>query len=63
MKVKVCNNFFDEQEKVDRKTGEVFECSEERYNEIKAKLPQWVEVAEEKKTAPKKTARKAATRK
>lgn len=63
MKVKVCKAFFDEKEQVERKAGEVFECTEERFKVIKAKLPEWVESAEPKKAMAKKTATKANTRK
>lgn len=37
MKVKVLKKFIDRQEKAVRQPGEVFECTEERYNEIMSK--------------------------
>lgn len=37
MKVKVLKKFIDRQEKAVRQPGEVFECTEERYNEIMLK--------------------------
>lgn len=58
MKVKVKRSFIDLTENVERKVDEVFECSEARFNEIKTKLPQWVESAEEPKPAPKKSTTK-----
>ena len=58
MKVKVKRSFIDLTENVERKVDEVFECSEARFNEIKAKLPQWVESVEEPKPALKKSATK-----
>lgn len=37
MKVKVLKKFIDRQEKAVRQPGEVFECTQERYNEIMLK--------------------------
>lgn len=37
MKVKVLKKFIDRQEKAVRQPGEVFECTEDRYNEIMSK--------------------------
>lgn len=54
MKVRVKRSFIDLTENVERKVDEVFECTEARYAEIKAKLPEWVESVEEPKPAPTK---------
>lgn len=53
MKVKVLKPFIDLTDGIDRKAGEVFDCPEARFAEIKAKLPEWVESAEPKKTSKK----------
>lgn len=37
MKVKTLKKFIDQKEKVIRQPGEVFECTQERYDEIMAK--------------------------
>ena len=58
MKVKVKRSFIDLTENVERKVDEVFECSEARFNEIKTKLPQWVESVDEPKPAPAKATTK-----
>ena len=57
MKVKVKRSFIDLTENVERKVDEVFECTEARFAEIKAKLPEWVESAEPKKTTAKKNSK------
>lgn len=59
MKVKVKRSFIDLTENVERKVDEVFECPEARFNEIKTKLPQWVESVEEPKPATPAKATKA----
>lgn len=56
MKAKVLKPFFDEAEGVDRREGEVFECTSARFKEIDTKLPTWIE--EVKETPAKKTAKK-----
>jgi hypothetical protein len=61
MKVTVYRPFYDLEEGVDRHAGEVFECTEERFNVIKSKLPAFV--SGEATTTTKKTTRKATTRK
>lgn len=65
MKVKVLQPFIDLTDGIERKAGEVFECSQTRFNEIKTKLPQWVESIEDPKPTPAKakTANKRTTRK
>lgn len=63
MKVKVLRSFIDLSENMERKQGETFECSEARFNEIKAKLPEWVEGVEEVKPAPAKTPKAKTTSK
>lgn len=58
MKAKVLKPFFDEAEGVDRREGEVLECTSARFKEIDTKLPTWIEEVKEtpaKKTAKKKT--------
>ena len=57
MKVKVLKPFVDLTDGIDRKAGEVFDCPEARFAEIKAKLPEWVEIAEPKKTTAKKNSK------
>lgn len=51
MKVKVLKPFVDLTDGIERKAGEVFECSKTRFDEIKAKLPEWVESVEDPKPA------------
>lgn len=55
MKVKVLRPFYDELEKTRRAVGDEFECSTERFNEIKTALPEWVEgeTVKAEKPAPK----------
>ena len=60
MKVTVYRPFYDLEEGVDRHAGEVFECTEERFNVIKSKLPAFVSG---ETTTTKKTTRKTTTRK
>lgn len=55
MQVKVLKTFIDLSEGKERKVGEIFECSDERYEEIKKKLPEWVECATIVNPAPAKT--------
>ena len=45
MQAKVLKPFFDNKEQRDRRTGDIFDCSEERYNEILSILPNWLEPA------------------
>ncbi|MGT2947166.1 hypothetical protein [Streptococcus chenjunshii] len=52
MKVKVLKDFKDLKENLIRRTGEEFEASKKRFDEIKAKLPSYVE---EVKTNAKKS--------
>lgn len=59
MKVKVLKSFIDLSEGVERKAGDVFECTKERFEEIKAKLPEWVISVEEPKTTSSKAKTKA----
>ena len=54
MKVKVLKPFYDKKEGKDRRAGEIFECSAERYQEIASALPEWVETQETPKATPKK---------
>ena len=63
MKVKVKRSFIDLTENVERKVDEVFECSEARFNEIKTKLPKWVESVDEPKPAPAKATKTKQTSK
>ena len=63
MKVKVKRSFIDLTENVERKVDEVFECTEARFNEIKTKLPQWVESVEEPKPVPAKATKTKQTSK
>lgn len=63
MKVKVLRPFIDLTDGIERKVDEVFECSEARFAEIKAKLPEWVESVEEPKTAPAKATKTKQTSK
>lgn len=58
VKVSVLRDFFDLKERVGRKAGEVFACSEERYGEISAKLPEYVEKKSGKTPARKRAAAK-----
>lgn len=58
MKVTVNYAFFDEKENCDRHAGEVFECTEARFKEIKAKLPEWVSGETTTKKTTRKTAKK-----
>lgn len=62
MQVKVLKKFFDAKEGCDRTAGEVFEATAERFAEIQAKLPSWVEAVEEE-PKPKATRRKTTTTK
>lgn len=66
MKVKVLRPFLDLETGVERKAGEEFECAKERFEQISAQLPEWVEAAETKtpaKTTRAKTTRKTASKK
>ena len=47
MKVRALDAFYDLVEERERARGEVFECSEGRYEEIAARLPGWVEAVVE----------------
>lgn len=58
VKVSVLRDFFDLKERVGRKAGEVFACSEERYGEISSKLPEYVEKQPAKAPAKKRAASK-----
>lgn len=49
MKVKVLKSFIDLSDGSERKVGDVFECTEQRFREIETKLPDWVEVVVESK--------------
>ena len=61
MKVTVYRPFYDLEEGVDRHAGEVFECTEERFNVLRSKLPAFVGGETAKTTT--KTTRKTTTRK
>lgn len=69
MKVKVLKPFIDLSDGANRKVGDVFECSEKRFNEIVAKLPDWVESvsepapASEPTSAPAKKTSKTSSKK
>lgn len=58
VKVNVLLDFYDLREKVARKAGEIFTCSEERYGEISSKLPEYVEKQTAKAPARKRAAGK-----
>lgn len=58
MKVKALRSFYDKKDKVSRSVGEEFECSAERYKQIKDALPEWVEALEESSPAKKTSKRK-----
>lgn len=61
MKVKVLRPFIDLTDGIERKVGEVFECTSARFSDITSKLPEWIEEVEEtnlKTTTKKKTAKK-----
>lgn len=61
MKATVYRPFYDLNEGCDRRTGEVFECTEARFKELNEKLPGFVSGETTKATA--KTTRKTTTRK
>lgn len=56
MKVKVLRPYLDLEAGCERKAEDVFECTKERFESIKQKLPEWVEAVEDAK--PTKTTRK-----
>lgn len=53
MKVRVLKEFYDKKEDITRKPGDVFTCSQERFEEIEAGLKlycvqcKWIEVVED----------------
>lgn len=51
MKVKVLKPFYDASEEVFRHAGDVFTCSDKRWNEIKSNISSHVEAVEKTKTA------------
>lgn len=59
MKVKTLKKFIDQKEKVIRQPGEVFECTEERYDEIMAKnrLIEPLEESDQEEKKPENTAK------
>ena len=63
MKVKVLKPFIDLTAGEERKVGDEFVCSDTRFKEIKAKLPEWVEGVEEKQASTTKTSKTKTTSK
>ena len=58
VEVSVLRDFYDIKADAMRKAGETFACSEERYGEISAKLPEYVEKKSGKTPARKRAAEK-----